>query len=65
MRPYTQHVGEGSGWVARLVVMNSKPILFSHGEDGRWFFIAKAAGDDRAWLRASTWTPPLPDGVRL
>ena len=61
----TTHLGVGSGWVLRLVVMNGKPILFSHGEDGRWFSIAKADATDRAWLRASTWTPPLPEGVRL
>ena len=65
MRPYTQHVGEGSGWVVRLVVMNGKPILFSHGEGCHWHSIARADATDRAWLRASTWTPPLPEGVRL
>ena len=65
MRPYTTHVGEGSGWRVRLVVMDGKAILFSHGEDGPWFSIAKADATDRAWLRASTWTPPLPEGVRL
>lgn len=65
MRPYTEHVGEGSGWRVRLVVMHGKPILFSHGEDGPWFSITKADATDRAWLRASTWTPPLPEGVKL
>lgn len=65
MRPYTEHVGEGSGWVVRLVVMHGKPILFSHGEDGPWFSIAKADATDRAWLKASKWTPPLPEGVKL
>ena len=65
MRPYTEHIGVGSGWVLRLVVMHGKPILFSHGDDGPWFSIAKADATDRAWLRASKWTPPLPEGVKL
>ena len=65
MRPYTTHVGEGSGWVVRLVVMDGKAILFAYGDDGSWFSITKADPTDRAWLRASTWTPPLPEGVKL
>lgn len=65
MRPYTEHVGVGSGWFLRLVVMHGKPILFAHGEDGPWFSITKADATDRAWLKASKWTPPLPEGVNL
>ncbi len=65
MRPFTEHVGEGSGWRVRLIVMRGKPLLFSHGDNGPWFSITKADATDRAWLRASTWTPPLPEEVRL
>lgn len=65
MKPFTQHVGEGSGWVVRLVVMRGKPLLFSHGDNGPWFSITKADATDRAWMRSSKWTPPLPEGVRL
>jgi len=64
VRPYTEHVGKGSGWRVRLVVMDGKPILFSHGDNGPWFSIAKADATDRAWLRASTWTPPLPPDTK-
>jgi hypothetical protein len=45
--------------------MRGKPLLFSHGDNGPWFSITKADATDRAWLRASTWTPPLPEEVRL
>lgn len=64
VRPYTKHVGKGSGWRVRLVVMDGKPILFSHGDNGPWFSIAKADATDRAWLRASKWTPPLPSDMK-
>lgn len=65
MRPYTEHVGEGSGWVVRLVVRQGKAILFSRGKDGPWVRITKADATDRAWFSASKWTPPLPEGVKL
>ncbi len=65
MKPHTTHLGVGSGWALRLVVRQGKAILFSHGEDGPWFLITKADATDRAWLRASKWTPPLPEGVKL
>ena len=61
----TEHVGIGSGWVLRLVVRQGKPILFAHGAEGGWRRIEQADATDRAWLRASKWTPPLPEGVRL
>lgn len=61
----TEHLGVGSGWVLRLVVRQDKPILFAHGAEGGWRRIEQADATDRAWLRASKWTPPLPEGVRL
>ena len=65
MRPRTQHLGVGSGWVLRLVVRHGKAILYAHGAEGGWRRIENADATDRAWLKASTWTPPLPEGVRL
>lgn len=62
---HTEHLGHGPGWVMRLIVRGGKPLLYCHGAEGHWRSVAKADATDRAWLKASTWTPPLPEGVRL
>lgn len=59
----TEHVGVGSGWVLRLIVRDGKPLLYARGASGGWLRVAKADATDRAWLRSSRWTPPLPPGT--
>lgn len=60
----TEHVGIGSGWVLRLIVRDGVPLLYGHGASGGWQRVDKADATDRAWLRSSRWTPPLPEGLR-
>lgn len=60
----TEHVGIGSGWVLRLIVRDGKPLLYAHEPGGGWLRVDKADATDRAWLRSSRWTPPLPPDTK-
>jgi hypothetical protein len=60
----TEHVGIGSGWVLRLIVRDGKPLLYAHGPEGGWERVDRADATDRAWLRSSRWTPPLPPDTK-
>ena len=63
----TEHVGVGSGWRIMLIVWGGKPLLYAHSDGYGWQAtkrVDKADATDRAWLRSSRWTPPLPEGIR-
>ena len=61
----TEHVGEGRHWRFRLIVRDGVPLLYGHEPGGGWLRVDKADATDRAWLRSSRWTPPLPEGVKF